>query len=78
MSSRTCESCLGSGEKPSLGHMPPYKCTKCSGTGIIHNFNDVVGAIKDPPPTVELDTLVLTSSAVSADEPKRRGRPPKN
>lgn len=77
MSSRSCESCLGSGEKPSLGHMQPYKCLKCSGTGKIHNFNDVVRPdVKETPIAAPEESRILIPTVI--EEPKRRGRPPKN
>lgn len=82
MSSRNCEACSGTGEKPSMGHMLPYKCQKCSGTGIIHNFNDIVGAstiadkINDPLAVMAAgEEQRLQENTVG--EPKKRGRPAK-
>lgn len=71
MSSRTCESCLGSGEKPSLGHMPPYKCIKCAGTGKIHNFNDF--GVAENLVKIEKETV----PEKHPEDAPRRGRPPK-
>lgn len=73
MSTRTCESCLGTGEKPSLGHMPPYKCTKCAGTGKIHNFNDFGKA-----PENLVEEVKETVPEKQAENAPRRGRPPKS
>lgn len=89
MSSRTCESCLGCGEKPGIGHMPGHKCKKCSGTGKINNFNDMFQIEEksetpaSPAPTHDPLAKISRSEerrleAQREDAPVRRGRPPKN
>jgi hypothetical protein len=89
MSSRNCESCLGTGEKPGIGHMPAYKCKKCAGTGIIHNFSAIVAdhpMNKNDIKIIELSDPLLEMSkseerrleAQTAPKPKKRGRPAKN
>jgi len=73
MSSRTCDSCLGSGEKPGIGHMPGYKCKKCSGSGKINNFLGielptpaaVIGAVGDS------DTPTLAELTARLDAAKQ-------
>lgn len=77
MSSRNCESCLGKGEKPGIGHMPGYTCKKCSGTGKIHNFNDVVQSdaqVNEASVTSIEKSKIVLPLAVYLDKPKR-GRP---
>ena len=79
MSSRTCESCLGSGEKPGIGHMPGYKCKKCSGSGIIHNFvvnTPIAETVHNP--LGEMSKSEERRLEIQAEAAPRRGRPPKN
>lgn len=84
MVSENCKACRGTGECISIGFMPPYKCTRCQGTGTIHYFNantQTTEPIKVETPIFTPQTITAPSSpsiVIESELVKRRGRPPKS